>query len=264
MRPYQHRLTGLLFTLSLCLGQPCAYGEGFDGSHYALQGDWNGDGLPDLYITRGATLLLGKHQGKPARIPVRAQVADFVLTQQTDGSFNMAAADRPLPGRDSAGWPRTLVELVNFDVNADGLTDLVLTGLGSVFPGADDLIVYAPSTPGAVPLASRRIDGSLRQFFRELYNWVGRPTYFEETVAYKTQKTEETDWTYLGYLSNYAYPTNCFSYQKCWYLIDDRDDPGGYDPVDDPEIPNVFHFWGSDTRSRDVLVPDYSVFNPQA
>lgn len=263
MRPYSTGLPVLVVCLCVSLMLPGVHAQGFDGGHYALQGDWDGDGLTDLYVTRLPALLFGEHQGKPAQISAQTPIADFVLTQQTDGSFAIAAADTPLPGTASADWPRALLQLVDFDVNADGLADLVLTGLGSIFPGADDLIVYAPATTGAVPAVSRPIDASMHQFFRELYNWAGRPSYFEETAPYITETISETAWTYLGYLSNYAYPTNCYAYEECWYLIDDLDDPGGYDPVDDPEIPNVFHFWGSDTESQNVLVPDYSIFNPQ-
>jgi len=263
MRSYPNTLPGLVLCLCLGLVLPELHAEGFDGSHYALQGDWNGDGLSDLYITRGPSLIFGEHQGQRAQLPVRPQIADFVLTQQADGSFAIAATDHSLPGSALADWPRALLQLVNFDVNADGLADLVVTGLGAMFPGTDDLIVYAPAMEGGTPAISRPIDDSLRQFLRELYNWAGRPSYFEETVPYSTEIINETAWSYLGYLNYYAYPTNCSAYEECWYLIDDPNDPGGYDPVDDPELPNVFHFWGSDTQSQNVLVPDYSVFSPQ-
>ena len=230
--------------------QPPQWDGGFDSDYQVRSGDLNLDGLVDLFVSDAS--------------PTNMSVEDFVLTQNADGSFSVL---HPLTSTQLgvvSGWPVSSIEVAGIDLNLDEQGDLVLAGLLAL-TGTPDVIVYAPTTSGASIGPTKSVDDELDAFFSDTVSWIVNPNYFEENALEIVEEIETEEFTYLGYSFSFPFylPIQCLPFDFCGYLIADIDDPGGMGP-DDPNIQNVFHWWGWDIVTETVVTLDYSIFSQDA
>lgn len=145
------------------------------GYQYEIRrGDLNSDGRKDIYLRRTS----GGNSNNGV-------IYKTIITQNSDGRFEVV--ENPTSGQFSvaAGWPKaTAVDAVVNDFNIDGRVDVMLKNLGSIIPGVDDQIVYSTGrffSGGSQAVAS--LDFEFEKFFRDTYNWILDPDYFDQAIA---------------------------------------------------------------------------------
>ncbi len=159
---------GIIFSLSLMLATPLASAQGFGGRNEVLSGDFNTDGLTDLYLRQAPVVILVSLGGIDVPIVAPSQISAFLLQQRQDRTFHIVSDLNQTQLSRLRQWAETAVEVLLADVNADGREDLMLGGIGTLIPGADDLIVFAPQTSGSPPADLVAIDRDFQKFFSEL------------------------------------------------------------------------------------------------
>ena len=103
-------------------------------------------------------------------------ISDFVLIQQEEGGYAIEAASKHT-------IPSNLTDISDdaefVDINADGATDLVITGLGDHIAGANDRVVYGNVYERhAIPARHVSLAPETNKFFKELSAWVDDDKYF--------------------------------------------------------------------------------------
>jgi VCBS repeat protein len=143
-----------------------------DYTYETRSGDFNGDGLLDLFVHRTS----GGTSGN-------GSIENVILERLANGAFTHVV---PTAGQASAatGWPAVAVDLVLSDFNLDGFMDIVLNNLGNVLSGAVGQIVVAPGVTGAlqglVPM-----DAKYNKFTTEVGNFLEDPNwYYYDAIAH--------------------------------------------------------------------------------
>lgn len=164
----------LAVAAGFALSMPAAaLANGFDQTFTVSVGDFNVDGLPDLYV-KGRTSAFVPIPFDDINVPIafRAVPKDFVLLQSADRTFSIKSDLTPAERSTAAAWPQATPQLVIGDFNVDGAKDIALKGLQAQ-TGAPDQIVYASTIRGSkAPVAVRKIDEDFTQFFMALYEWI--------------------------------------------------------------------------------------------
>ncbi len=138
--------------------------SGFNDSYTVHVGQIDsGDMLKDILVRNPTKNIL------PA-------ISDFVLIQRKEGGFELKSAD-------DFTIPNNLTDISDdaefVDINADGATDLVITGLGDHIAGANDRVVYANDYERyTIPTRHVNLAPETRKFFKELSAWVDDDKYF--------------------------------------------------------------------------------------
>ena len=103
-------------------------------------------------------------------------ISDFMLIRKREGGFDLrAAAGMTIP--DNLTDISDDAEFV--DLNADGATDLVITGLGDHIAGANDRVVYGNVYERhTIPARHVGLAPETRKFFQELSAWIDDEKYF--------------------------------------------------------------------------------------
>jgi hypothetical protein len=134
-------------------------------------GDGNGDGLPDLFVSRVA----GGSSGN-------GTVETLMLLQAGGGRFSSfvpSAAQASV----AKSWPQAAVQVVLQDFNVDGFVDLLIKGVRNVIGGAPNQIVYAPGRSGGLqPIGVRAVDGGLKRFAANSRDYFADTGYFERNA----------------------------------------------------------------------------------
>lgn len=247
--------TAILLLASIPLSLSAA---GFDDNYIVRTGDLSGDGDIDVYLQHKPTIVVLAVGDINIPIPLaNREVGQFYLENQSDGSFSIQTLTSSQL-RQVRTWPVADIFPSVWDLNLDGALDVLLAGVADEISGAEEAIVFSSAVNGEIPMHVTPFDASVRDFFREVWNWRVAPVV--------TETTEVPDYTYLGYAANLIYdlfgnlvlPTECLIYDDCWPLVfDDIDDPGGFDPVNDPNVADVFHWWGWDYVVQTVTRRDY-------
>ena len=110
-------------------------------------------------------------------------VADFVLVQQTGGGFAIEDADdHSIPSSSNLTSIDSVIQL--YDLNADGVTDLLIKGLDGYIKGAVDQIVFSGNEQiYDVPENHVAVDATFQKFFSDLAEWIRNPAYLEGNVS---------------------------------------------------------------------------------
>ena len=138
--------------------------SGFNDSYTVHVGQINaGDMLKDILVRNPTKNIL------PA-------ISDFVLIQRKEGGFDLKDAD-------DFTIPNNLTDIGGdaefVDINADGATDLVITGLGGHVAGASDRVVYGNvHERHTIPTRHVGLAPETRKFFKELGAWIDDDKYF--------------------------------------------------------------------------------------
>ena len=184
-------LIRIIFSLALLLATTAGSAQGFGRETDVLRGDFNADGLTDLYLHQAPVVIFVSLDGINTPIVVPAQVGAFVLQQRQDRTFRIVSGLTQAQVSQLRQWTKTAIEVLVTDVNADVREDLMLGGIRAVIPGADDLIVFAPETPGSAPTDLVAIDKDFQKFFNELGQWIGNPNYFDETAPDRVEQVRQ-------------------------------------------------------------------------
>ena len=145
---------------------------GFDREYTVQRGLINSDQLQDLLI----------RNPKEGIVPA---VSDFVLIQQSNGGFVIDDANKYLKSRATAIKFTPINSVIRLhDLNADGVTDMLLHGLKSYVQDAADQIVYSNyGEMYTIPSSHIGISDSFDDFFSDLSAWIKKPNFFEENVS---------------------------------------------------------------------------------
>jgi len=145
------------------------------GYQYQIRsGDLNADGKKDIYIQRTS----GGNSNNGV-------IDKAIVVQNSDGRFD--AIEAPSSGQLSigAGWPIAsgVTAQVN-DFNVDGRVDVLLNNLDSAISNVDDQILYSTGEffNGAAKAATA-LDFEFQKFFRDSYNWILDPNYFNQAIT---------------------------------------------------------------------------------
>lgn len=172
-------LAGVLCLTGLVTAHDVRAGH-FDGRYSVHTGDLNGDGRTDLHV-----------QHSPRFIPIslddilipiqrnRTEIDEFVLQQTASGGFDLISNLTPAQKNSVAQWPRATLERHLGDFNADGRVDMLIKGISTVVPGAQDAMVFAPLAGRGPPRAVRTVDNNYRKFVRDVAGRLSDPAYFE-------------------------------------------------------------------------------------
>ena len=249
--------------------------QGFGGQNEVLSGDFNADGLTDLYFHQAPVVIFVSLDDIKTPIVAPAQVGAFVLQQRQDQTFRIVSSLTPAQLSQLRQWTETAIEVLLADINADGREDLMLGGIGAVIPGADDLIVFAPENSGSAPADLVAIDQDFQKFFNELGRWIGNPNYFDENAPDRVEQRRR--WFYFGIANAAGLPIlfarctatrgNCsWGYLNLeTYLAQWGVDCGQFIAPNNPQTfcRAGYHVFYSQTVER-VTGKDYSVFEPEA
>ena len=162
------------------------------------QGDLNGDGRKDLYIKRSS----GGNSDSGV-------LYETLLVQQSDKTYQPAS--NPTSAQLSSGrsWSLFSPTLVLGDYNVDGYIDLFIKGMSSLGSGINDQLVFSSGQAyNGKAQASTAVDAEFKKFFRDTYNRMLDPNYFDSAIIPQQNGLRVK---LLGYVSGY--------YQWCpsWY-----------------------------------------------
>jgi hypothetical protein len=161
------------------------HAAGFDQYYEVRVGDSDNDGVADdLYVRQKPRVVLIDVGDVMAPIVTPGDVAEFLLEYGGSG-FTMKANLSSSQKRQYASWPVANVETTLGDLNADGVTDLIVKGINAL-PGltaALDQIVFASTTVRrAPPVHVKGVDESVRRFFRDLAGHSKNINYYFQTA----------------------------------------------------------------------------------
>lgn len=144
-------------------------------------GDRNYDGRPDLFVRQRPQIVLVDYD---VAIPIvlKPPVTGFVLENRGDGTFQLVSNLTRSEEAILSAWPQSTINAFRGDFNADGYFDLNLRGVRSTIPGAFDQLVFASAASGSGPSAVRAMDADFRAYFKEAYEWISDPSYFERAA----------------------------------------------------------------------------------
>lgn len=184
----------LLFLLS-----PGVEGAGFDEYYEMRVGQFDGDGLPDVYVSSSRGTVIVAVDDLPIVIP--PPVAPFVLRNNGDGSFSLVTSPLSAEQRRSMStWPTVAVDFSLRDVDANGAVDLTLEDLETSF-GAFDHIVFAHHQRGRGPIQVTPKDDKFRRYHDDLARWMLDPGYFSN-VPLKVVSAQPTTSMWYGFVSD--------------------------------------------------------------
>lgn len=153
-------------------------GTQLDDTWQVHVGDFDGDGLKDVYLKRTSEAVGG------------GLLRDIVLWQTPGGMFSVEPAP---PGSTNASvaatWPVSKdLYTVKSDIDWDGFVDVTLRRLSrAVGNDVPDQMVFAPGRRPAVVL--KAFDDDVQRFVDEIDAWFGDPTYFENRAHENTSLT---------------------------------------------------------------------------
>jgi len=164
------------------------------------RGDFNNDGLQDLYVNRTS----GGQPGNGA-------LERFILQQVAGGNFSTVYPSASQAAT-AAGWPVVTVNIGLEDINLDGYADMVLGQLANVIGGTNDQVVYAPAQLyGTLPKGIKPVDSSFRKFLKDFQSWLGHPNYFEANAPVQQIPVYQTTAVCYDVYINEWYPyTVCY------------------------------------------------------
>lgn len=191
----------LLQLLLLAQFSMLSFGNAFDSTYQIYSGDINGNGRTDFYIRSGSTKTFIAHNGLPIPIPTnkfnQGEVRDFLLIQNSNKSFSINSALSSSQLDKVLKWRRADLELKIEDYNLDGKLDVGLAGVSNEALGANNQIVFAPSS-GQSPQILTEFDDDFEQFVDDVFNWLIDPNYFEDNAPTVTLTTSRVG----GFASN--------------------------------------------------------------
>lgn len=169
----------VLMAILLSLMSSVVLAQGFNENYEILQGDFDGDNDVDLYIRQKPQIVL-IHGDVITPITILPDVKDFVLLQGVDNALDMEA---DLDKLDLSSASSSSVDFELGDFNADGVLDLLITGVGRILLGVFDQIVFSNKLPHVPPLHLTPVDETLQSFFENIAEWNDSPEYFEENAT---------------------------------------------------------------------------------
>ena len=267
----------LIFCCILLFGiSSASLADGFDNRYEVRYGDFNGDGqMDDLFVRQQPRIIL-IHGDVSTPILIRGDVEAFVLRHNGNGTFTLVTGLSSSQRTTFSGWPQADVVHTLGDLNADGVTDLVIKGISELpgLVGAADQIVFAdPDNRKAPPVHLRAIDADFRQFFEDVYgNLRNRDYYFQTAVENGWYNIEEgptyTAFWAIDYLIFYG-----FCWSNCTILASDTTYDDVYDPNATPDLCSQFDCqwnpiagrWHAYVTAQELeLVIEYGNFNQSA
>ena len=149
-------------------------------------GDVNGDGRVDIYLDRTTSAESGN-----------GALDVVLLTQNFDGTF-ATKVPSPAEANVASGWPITSIGVEAVDVDIDGFLDVVLTGIGSHIPGANDQIVYAPGTLLVEDAkSSKDVDADFLEFLTQINEWLTDESWFDDNAIWIEGQPGYWDWEWV-------------------------------------------------------------------
>ncbi len=136
-------------------------------------GDFDGNGRQDVLMDRTT---VGPIDGS-MRTVILSQNANQTLTAKVPTAAELATA-RSYPLNSNISNKPT-------DLNVDGFTDQMISGLGLLGVATPMYVVFAPGTRGgSAPLGVRAMDDSFMQFFYDMRKSYENPNYFSQNVNF--------------------------------------------------------------------------------
>jgi len=152
------------------------FAPGFDYTYEAFSGDLNGDGAVDLYVRSKASAYVPiAIDDIQVVVPIKALPKEFVLHGKT--AQNPAWVKLQLTPSDRSAvssWPAANVSLLTRDFNADGATDLSITGMSF-----RDLIFASNQKGSRSPIGHNSLSEDERLFLKTVGDWLIDPSTLE-------------------------------------------------------------------------------------
>ena len=161
---------------------------GFDEHYTAHTGLLNDDSRTDIYLKHTPDLVFVPVNDELVPVfPEHADVGDFVLVQNSDGTFDVQSltpSQKTLVSR----WPAASgIRLTLGDFNLDNVYDVYISGVSGALTGTLDQnvldqVIFASSQVGQIPIQSTAMTQLLETFFSEAYEWSLDHDYFDNNA----------------------------------------------------------------------------------
>ena len=175
-------------TFDWTVADPDRLTKGFDEHYTAHTGFLNSDARTDIYLKHTPDLVFIPVNDKLVPVaPDQADVGDFVLMQNADGTFEIEALT-PAQKTIVSGWSAASgIRLDLGDFNLDNVHDIFMSGVSGALTSPQDRnvldqVIFASPDTGARPVHVAAMTQDRRRFFSDAYKWSRDHDYFDDNA----------------------------------------------------------------------------------
>jgi len=196
---------------------------GFGKDIVVRVGHLNADGLLDIYVQQKTKIVPIMLDDLTIPIPLRPQVGEFVLQQNSVGEFSLVSNLTNAAKQAVKTWAiNSAIKVITRDLNIDGAIDVLLGNVGASIPGGKNVIIFASLGNYAPPSVVKNVDAALDQFITDVGSFSDNPNYYQSGVY-------EVCWIVYIRTLHYDPYTDEYYYSNDPYLYcEERFDPSGF------------------------------------
>jgi len=196
---------------------------GFGKDIVVRVGDLNADGRQDIYLQQKTKIVPIMLDDLTIPIPLRPQVGEFVLQQNSAGEFSLISNLTNAAKQAVKTWAiNSAIKVITRDLNIDGAIDVLLGKVGASIPGGKNVIIFASPGNYAPPSVVKNVDATLDQFITDVGSFSDNPNYFQSGVYRNCWIVYLRTLHYDPFTLEYYYSNDPYVY--CEYVFD----PSGF------------------------------------
>ena len=192
---------------------------GFTAGYVVRTGHLNADGRVDIFLQHKAKVVPISVDDISFSVPLPPNVGEFVLQQNPSGEFDLVSNLTAQAKQAVKQWAiQSAIDIIRKDLNVDGIFDVLLSDVGTVIPGAKNVIVFAAPGKNSPPSVVRNVDPGLDKFIKDVGGFSDNPNYFASGVSVQCWIVYLQTLHYDSYTLEYYYSYD--PYLVCQYYFD--------------------------------------------